>query len=62
VGNERAERFWEKLGYREVRKRLAVQMGQRTNDLRVMVKPLQGASVDEYLTLVSRDRPEISLH
>jgi hypothetical protein len=32
-------------------------MGRKTNVLRVMVKPLAGGSVDEYLALVERDRP-----
>ena len=58
AGNARAERFWERLGYVEVRKRLAVPMGARVNDLRVMAKPLGGGSIDEYLALVARDRPE----
>jgi len=58
AGNARAERFWEKLGYLEVRKRAAVPMGERVNDLRVMMKPLAGGTVAEYLALVARDRPE----
>jgi len=58
AGNARAERFWQKCGYREVRKRLAVPMGQKTNDVRVMVKPLAGGSMREYLSAVARDRPE----
>ena len=57
-GNARAERFWEKCGYREVRKRLAVPMGNRVNDVRVMVKPLAHHSVREYLSAVARDRTE----
>ena len=56
-GNLRAERFWESLGYQQVRTRLDVVMGQRTNTLRVMVKPLFGASLEHYLSLVERDRP-----
>ncbi|HYR34781.1 MAG TPA: GNAT family N-acetyltransferase [Burkholderiales bacterium] len=57
-GNARAERFWEKVGYHEVRKRRAIPMGRRTNDVRVMVKPLAGGSLREYLSAVARDRPE----
>jgi RimJ/RimL family protein N-acetyltransferase len=57
-GNARAERFWEKLGYREVRKRHGVGMGARMNTLRVMAKPLAGGTLDEYLARVARDRPE----
>ncbi|MBC8022919.1 MAG: GNAT family N-acetyltransferase [Burkholderiales bacterium] len=58
LGNRRAERFWEKVGYVEVRKRLALPMGARVNDLRVMAKPLAGGALTDYLALVARDRPE----
>ena len=37
--------------------RRAVAMGKRVNDLRVMVKPLAGGTLGEYLSLVPRDRP-----
>ncbi|MEP6997364.1 MAG: GNAT family N-acetyltransferase [Betaproteobacteria bacterium] len=57
-GNTRAERFWERCAFVEIRKRTAVEMGKRVNVLRVMAKPLAGRSLDEYLTLVPRDRPE----
>lgn len=56
-GNTQAERFWEKLGYRELRKR-EVQLGQRPNTIRVMMKPLAGRPPADYLALVARDRPE----
>jgi len=58
AGNARAERFWERVGYQEVRVRRGVEMGKRTNDLRVMAKPLTGGSMADYLALVARDRPE----
>lgn len=58
IGNARAERFWEKCGYREVRQRLAVPYGQKVNDIRVMLKPLAGGELSEYLAAVARDRPE----
>jgi len=58
VGNARAERFWEKAGFVEVRRRLDVELGAVTRDLRVMVKPLAGGSLGEYLRLVARDRPD----
>ena len=58
VGNSRAERFWESLGYVETRRRLALEMGARVNDLRVMAKPLAGGAIAEYLAMVARDRPE----
>jgi ribosomal protein S18 acetylase RimI-like enzyme len=57
VGNARAERFWESLGYVEVRKRFALEMGARVNDLRVMAKPLGGGAIADYLAMVARDRP-----
>ncbi len=57
-GNTRAERFWERCGYIETRKRHGLVMGKRTNTVRVMVKPLAGGTADEYLALVPRDRPD----
>ena len=57
-GNARAERFWEGLGYVETRMRAGVEMGKLTNTLRVMVKPLANGSIEQYLSLVERDRPE----
>ena len=58
VGNARAERFWARSGYAQVRERGPLQMGQRTNLLRVMVKPLGGRAIEPYLALVARDRPD----
>lgn len=57
-GNARAERFWARQGYREVRTREGIAMGARVNVVRVMVKPLEGGSLDHYLGLVPRDRPD----
>jgi len=57
-GNTRAERFWEKSGYVEVRKRHDFQVGERTATLRMMVKLPPGAVLSEYLEHVPRDRPE----
>jgi len=57
-GNARAERFWTRCGYVEVRKRHGMAMGRRVNTVRVMVKPLAGRSLPDYLALVERDRPE----
>jgi GNAT superfamily N-acetyltransferase len=56
-GNKQAERFWAKLGYRELRKR-DVQLGERLLTIRVMMKPLTDRPVGDYLSLVARDRPE----
>lgn len=58
VGNLRAERFWEKMGYTEVRQRTGVPSGQQINTLRVMVKPVGNHSLAQYLDLVARDRPD----
>jgi GNAT superfamily N-acetyltransferase len=55
-GNARAERFWQKLGYLEVRKRPGMKMGRNTNTVRVMAKPLAGGTLAEYFSLVERDR------
>lgn len=57
-GNERAERFWASCGYTQVRTREGLVMGQRTNTVRVMVKPLAGGTFDDYLAMVPRDQPE----
>jgi GNAT superfamily N-acetyltransferase len=59
-GNARAERFWESLGYLETRTREGIEMGRRVNTVRVMVKPLAGGTLEQYLALVPRDRPEPS--
>jgi RimJ/RimL family protein N-acetyltransferase len=57
-GNTRAERFWERCAFVEVRKRGGVEMGKLVNTLRVMAKPLAAGTLSEYLALVARDRPE----
>jgi GNAT superfamily N-acetyltransferase len=58
-GNARAEAFWLRQGYVEVRQRHDVPTGARRNTIRVMVKPA-GAdhNVSNYLAVVGRDRPE----
>lgn len=58
LGNARAERFWESMGFRECRTRTDVAMGKRINAIRVLVKPLCGGTMDAYLRQVPRDRPE----
>jgi hypothetical protein len=35
-----------------------MQMGKLTNTVRVMVKLLAGGTIEEFLSLVPRDRPE----
>jgi ribosomal protein S18 acetylase RimI-like enzyme len=58
VGNTRAERFWERQGYTEVRRRAGTQLGDITHTVRVLVKPLGSSGLDDYRRLVPRDRPE----
>ncbi|MFN8411401.1 MAG: GNAT family N-acetyltransferase [Anaerolineales bacterium] len=57
-GNARAERFWETLGFLETRTRTGYKMGKQINTVRVMVKPLTGGTLQQYLSLIERDRPE----
>lgn len=57
VGNARAERFWERLGYAEARRREGVPAGRRVNTVRVMLKPLGHEDLAGYLARVPRDRP-----
>jgi len=57
-GNARAEKFWEKLGFVQVRTRSGVVMGRLTNTIRVMVKPLGTDALEHYFSLVERDRPD----
>ncbi|MDQ6620432.1 MAG: GNAT family N-acetyltransferase [Pseudomonadota bacterium] len=56
-GNARAERFWKRSGFLEVRTREGVRMGAKVNAVRVMAKPLAGGTISEYLALVPRDNP-----
>jgi ribosomal protein S18 acetylase RimI-like enzyme len=58
VGNTRAERFWERMGYTELCRRDGLVYGRLTHTARVMAKTLGGRSLDEYLARVPRDRPE----
>ena len=56
-GNTRAERFWTSQRFVPVRERPGIEMGRRIVSVRNMVKPLAGGSLEEYFTLVPRDRP-----
>jgi len=58
VGNSRAERFWERSGYRELRRREGVAMGRKVNTIRVMAKPLAQGDWDDYFDKVARDRAD----
>ncbi|MBI3148640.1 MAG: GNAT family N-acetyltransferase [Betaproteobacteria bacterium] len=61
IGNTRAERFWTRRGFVEVRRRLGVDTGGRVNDLSVRVKALAGGALEAYWALVPRDHPESDL-
>lgn len=56
AGNTRAERFWQRQGFVQTRVRDGVPAGERVNTVRVLVKPLAGGRLDEYLSIVPRDR------
>jgi GNAT superfamily N-acetyltransferase len=57
-GNTRAERFWVSQGYVPVRARAGILMGDRSVTVQNMVKSLAGTSLEAYLAIVPRDRPE----
>jgi len=57
AGNARAERFWARAGFVETRVREGVTLGRRVNTVRVLVKPLAGRPLADYLALVARDNP-----
>lgn len=61
LGNTRAERFWARMGFVEVRRREHVDTGQRLNTVRVMLRPLAGGTVAAYLQQVPRDAPGSTL-
>lgn len=61
AGNARAEAFWQRCGYAQVRQRPGVDTGGRINTIRVLVKPLHGGTLDAYLETVPRDRPDSTL-
>ncbi len=58
VGNARAERFWARMGFEELRQRHGMPYAGPSTSVRVMLKRLGEASVPEYLSLVERDRPD----
>lgn len=56
--NARGRRFWERVGYQEVRRRSGVRIGELTHELIVMMKPIGTNTRAEYLQAVERDRPD----
>lgn len=57
-GNAPAERFWQRQGFVELRRRDGIAAGTRLNTVRVLLKPLGVQGVADYLAQVARDRPE----
>ena len=53
--NGRAEAFWRRVGYREVRRLDGYPLGDLVHVLITMVKPMPGETLDEYLVAVLRD-------
>ncbi|WP_259697750.1 N-acetyltransferase [Pseudomonas protegens] len=56
--NVRAEGFWRACGYVEARTRDGIELGQLRHRVRIMIKPLSLDSLEDYLTLMPRDRVE----
>ena len=56
IGNAKAERFWPKLGYVQVRTREGITLGRQVNRVSIQVKALTGGQVGDYLALVQRDQ------
>lgn len=62
LGNAKAERFWGRQGFTELRQRHGIDTGGRLNTVRVYAKPLRaGAVLDDYLRLMPRDHPASTL-
>ncbi|MGH6609779.1 MAG: GNAT family N-acetyltransferase [Burkholderiaceae bacterium] len=53
--NARAEAFWRNLGYVEVRRQVDYVLGDLSHVLLVMVKPIAGETLRDYLEVVPRD-------
>lgn len=60
-GNAAAERFWDKVGYTEVRTRPYVNAGGNQVTARILIRPLAGSAIEDYLRLVPRDAPDSAL-
>ncbi len=58
VGNARAEAFWARCGFREIRQRHGMPYEGPSRSVRVMLKTLDGSPLADYLAIVERDRPE----
>ena len=58
AANKRAEAFWRRQGYIEVRRREGYALGSLTHQLIVMVKPVPPNTLSDFLLAVPRDRPD----
>lgn len=58
AGWNKAENFWQRQGFTQVRMREGMASGQRVNNVRVLIKPLAGGMLDDYLQMVKRDNPD----
>lgn len=54
--NRRAEAFWRRLGYTEIKRQDSYILGARSHVLITMAKPMPGETLREYLQTVPRDR------
>ncbi|HJW52981.1 MAG TPA: hypothetical protein VJ501_13285, partial [Burkholderiaceae bacterium] len=57
AANRRAEAFWRRQGYIEVKRREGYTLGSLTHQLIVMVKPVPPNTLADFLLAVPRDRP-----
>lgn len=53
--NRRAEAFWRRLGYAELKRQDSYVLGDRSHVLITMAKPMPGETLREYLDAVPRD-------
>ena len=58
AANKRAEAFWRRQGYIEVKRREGYTLGSLTHQLIVMVKPVPPSTLADFLLAVPRDRPD----
>lgn len=56
--NVKAGRFWRSLGFSEVRTREGIEMGRLSHTVDILIKPLNDGTLEQYLSLIERDRPE----
>lgn len=58
AANKRAEAFWRRRGYIEIKRREGYTLGTLTHQLIVMVKPVPPNTLADFLLAVPRDRPD----